>query len=182
MKCIEYFEKSNHKLNWGEVYYALKKGFLTPQFVLDLFNKNSVTLYSVERYVELLSKLEHSVFDVLSSIKRFILEDDFIKIEFSDSDIIESIDYSFLPIDYKVFWDSIYEYSLIYEIVHSDLSILEKFYKLYLNHSEVNYKFEWKKFINYYFNGVPNIDELSIYNDFIIYFEELEKKLNLDKY
>ena len=173
---MKLLETSEHKLSWGEIYYGLKKDYISINFIFDNYDKNKICLFSEDRYIELLLAFEENNFEILKIVKKYIYDDDKIYLDHNEVEFIETRSFEYIPENYRKFLDDLYELEIIEEIIKSQNSILEKFYNLYLNHSSVNHKNEWKIFIDFYFNGSTNLDEDKLYRDLKAYYNDLRKK------
>jgi len=74
--------------NWGQVYLGIKRGWLAPEEVINLFKRNSIP-YEESRDVRLYLALEKSLFAFLDEVKLFIEEDGFPAIKYHDDSIRE---------------------------------------------------------------------------------------------
>lgn len=178
---IELFNLTVHKLSWGEVYYGLKKGYLDYQMVVDAFVKQNIEPYSEYRYVELQIGARDGMFEVLKLIKRYSVEDDLILIEHDENELTETGNFLYVPQRYRLFWDDLFEYRVLREIINSDVSITEKFYKLYLQHSDINYKETWRVYIDFYFNGSLVTDEQQLYLKLLDDVAALKTRLKIER-
>lgn len=168
---VNKFFATQYIQNWGEVYYSLKKGFVNFNFILDLYKEKKVLNFSEEKYIDLLLSIEESDFEALELIKKYIFNEDKIEIKHNELDIIED-NLQYIPDCYKHFWDNLFELHLLTEIIESKISIEDKLYKIYLNHSLVNYKTEWNTFIPF-----TNNNSSDAFEKLLDYVKAINKKL-----
>ena len=72
---MEIFKENVRFRHFGELYLGLKAGWISQYNVLDYCQNGLITTGNLNRYTELLSALDESLFSFLSLIKRFISED-----------------------------------------------------------------------------------------------------------
>lgn len=160
---------SSYVLSWGEVYYGLKRGYFDMNLI---FNRN--TFFShiqcgiEERYVELVLE-EGDAFEVPAKVKYFVYEDDGFEIAHNELSIVEDGDFKYVC-RYRNFLDKCNELKFLIKIINANKSIREKFYSLYLHHSDVYYEEEWNKYIGFYFGReYLGFSEMEMYKKLVAY-------------
>ena len=166
--------KSSLNLNWGEIYFGIKKGFFKDIDVRFLIEENQIKpIISKKRMNEYLALEGSSFFEKIDLIKGYIYEDFNILIEHNEPSIVEN-DLQFIDDKFKTNLRLVNQINILTCISKLNISTEEKFYKLYLVHGELEYDKNLEAFAYFYFKPYLNYDTEKMYSKFLIYLSSLK--------
>lgn len=144
---MEIFKENVRFRHFGELYLGLKAGWISQYNVLDYCQTSLITTGNLNRYTELLSALDESLFSFLSLIKRFISEDGDVLIIKNEDEQKDNV-FDYVPDEYFRIW----RLEFLLRINNLPISNNEKLYEVGCLFDNIGYPSQWHSFL-YYMNN-----------------------------
>lgn len=144
---MEIFKENVRFRHFGELYLGLKAGWISQYNVLDYCQTGLITTGNLNRYTELLSALDESLFSFLSLIKRFISEDGDVLIIKNEDEQKDNV-FDYVPDEYFRIW----RLEFLLRINNLPISNNEKLYEVGGLFDNIGYPSQWHSFL-YYMNN-----------------------------
>ncbi len=144
---MEIFKENVRFRHFGELYLGLKAGWISQDNVIDYCQNGLITTGNLNRYTELLSALDESLFSFLSLIKRFISEDGDVLIIKNEDEQKDNV-FDYVPDEYFRIW----RLEFLLRINNLPISNNEKLYEVGGLFDNIGYPSQWHSFL-YYMNN-----------------------------